>query len=1148
MGKNKKSRSRDRSEERTSKRLRKLEDKMEELTSGFAQIKDVMLRRSRSYSVSEEADVEGTGSGDDKSVEEVDASVEPSKAAEPPSNLQSQIPQVTIDEQQNIREGVSQPGESSAPEQESIKDKENESPWDLDADALRILGEEPVEEKPMLVLHSNVANRWKKYLSEGLRKEVKESLFEKYPRKGKLPFEPPILNEEVAGNLKESVLKRDKYFCTTQMLAGSALVALAPVIESLATLKDSDSIKRLEQVWDAAKLLIEIHKSQTVARRACILPTLSKQWATALEKREPDNFLFGEKLTEKVKEIKAMEKVGEEMKPTPPKKPYGYKIPFESTPIQTCPLPEKVWSDQELTNIQSEISELLMKGAMKEVEEVPGQFLSPFFLVPKTDGQQRFILNLKDLNKFINVEHFELEDLRSACNLLDRDIFMGTIDLKDVYFLIPVWKLHRKFLRFVVQGKLYEFVCLPFGLCTCPLTFTKVLKPVLNYLRLEGFLSVIYLDDFLCLGHSVEECMENLHHAINLLEKLGFIVNFKKSKLNPERRCKYLGFILDSSLMRVELPEEKKLAVQKQIKDLKKKSTIKIREFAKVIGSVVACCPAVEYGLLHCRSFEKAKIRALEKNRGYFDAVMTIPKSALTEWDWWLKTLPNASRKVRNNHYERTVYSDASLSGWGAFCEGESANGLWSLEERNLHINYLELKAALLALKCFAADLRGTDILMMVDNTTTMAYINKMGGVRYSGLHRLACELWNWCEVRKLWVYASYIPSEENVEADRSSRIDNSDAEWELADYAFEKIVKRFGKLEIDLFASRINTKCETYCSWKRDPVAYAFDAFTISWSDWIFYAFPPFAVTASSSGCKTYPGCREVISQALLSKGMPREAVETSLASLADSTSKNYNSTLKLWWKWNEGNGNPYEVSVEKILKFLAERFSDGIGHSAINSGASKIRPGRPKYESTWDVDPVLARLETWAPITELSLKKLTEKSLVLLALGTAHRCQTLALIKISNINIEESEIEIRISDKIKTSRPGAPQPVLRLPFFLNKPELCIARTLNQYISVTKDLREGTDSLFIALNKPHKAVKSETIARWIRTALESLGDDKRFTAHSTRHASTSRAQKRSVSIDEIKKVAGWSRNSEVFADFYHQRIVVLITDSPRRC
>ncbi|CAD6244799.1 GSCOCG00013479001-RA-CDS, partial [Cotesia congregata] len=245
-----------------------------------------------------------------------------------------------------------------------------------------------------------------------------------------------------------------------------------------------------------------------------------------------------------------------------------------------------------------------------------------------------------------------------------------------------------------------------------------------------------------------------------------------------------------------------------------------------------------------------------------------------------------------------------------------------------------------------------------------------------------------------------------------------------------------------------------------------------------------------------------------------------------ADSTLKNYNGTLKLWWNWNdESDGNLYEVSGEKILKFLTKRFGDGVDHSTINSaraalslissedvsnnplisrfvkGASKIRPGGrgPKYESTWDVDPVLAKLESWAPVEELSPKKLTEKLVVLLALGTAHRCQTLALIKISNIITSE--------------------------------------TLNQYVTVTKDLRGSNDSLFISLNKPYGAVKSETIARWIRSALESLGVDKRFTAHSTRHASTSRAHEKGVSIDEIKKVAGWSKNSKVFADFYHQPI-----------
>lgn len=82
-----------------------------------------------------------------------------------------------------------------------------------------------------------------------------------------------------------------------------------------------------------------------------------------------------------------------------------------------------------------------------------------------------------------------------------------------------------------------------------------------------------------------------------------------------------------------------------------------------------------------------------------------------------------------------------------------------------------------------------------------------------------------------------------NSEADRESRRLESETEHELSQEAFFKIVQTFGKPEIDLFASRANTKCRTYVSWKRDPGAIAVDAFTIPWKSYFFYAFPPFSI-----------------------------------------------------------------------------------------------------------------------------------------------------------------------------------------------------------------------------------------------------------------------------------------------------------------
>lgn len=70
----------------------------------------------------------------------------------------------------------------------------------------------------------------------------------------------------------------------------------------------------------------------------------------------------------------------------------------------------------------------------------------------------------------------------------------------------PFKEKNRKYLRFLWQDQIYEFQCLPFGLCTAPWIFTKIMKPVTNYLRSRGWLSVVYLDDWLFIGNSFDEC------------------------------------------------------------------------------------------------------------------------------------------------------------------------------------------------------------------------------------------------------------------------------------------------------------------------------------------------------------------------------------------------------------------------------------------------------------------------------------------------------------------------------------------------------------------------------------------------------------------------------------------------------------------
>ena len=118
-----------------------------------------------------------------------------------------------------------------------------------------------------------------------------------------------------------------------------------------------------------------------------------------------------------------------------------------------------------------------------------------------------------------------------------------------------------------------------------------------------------------------------------------------------------------------------------------------------------------------------------------------------------------------------------------------------------------------------------------------------MGGVKFKNLNKITHDIWSWCDERKIWIFVSYIGSSENVKADTESRRLEPETEFSLCSSAFRDIINSFGEPEIDLFASRTNTKCKLYVSWFQDPNSFTSDAFTISWKKYFFYAFPPFAI-----------------------------------------------------------------------------------------------------------------------------------------------------------------------------------------------------------------------------------------------------------------------------------------------------------------
>jgi len=233
----------------------------------------------------------------------------------------------------------------------------------------------------------------------------------------------------------------------------------------------------------------------------------------------------------------------------------------------------------------------------------------------------------------------------------------------------------------------------------------------------------------------------------------------------------------------------------------------------------------------------------LEANRNNFDTIMALSAELKEDFTWWKKNILSASAPMAEPVYDFEIFSDVSLTGWDVFCENLCSHGYWKAKELELHINLLEFMATFFGLKCFVSSRQRCNILLRLDNTTAIAYINHMRDSHCKGLSFLAREIWQWCEQRDIWITASYIRSKENVEADNESRRLQLEIEVELDDSAFQKIIEVFGQPEIDLFSSRANAKCFRYVSWRKDPSSFAIDAFTLEWKRFFFYAFLHFSV-----------------------------------------------------------------------------------------------------------------------------------------------------------------------------------------------------------------------------------------------------------------------------------------------------------------
>ena len=361
------------------------------------------------------------------------------------------------------------------------------------------------------------------------------------------------------------------------------------------------------------------------------------------------------------------------------------------------------------------------------------------------------------------------------------------------------------------------------------------------YLRETGYTIAGYIDDMLNIEDSAQECIENAHYSIKVFIFLGFTIHLIKSDLNPSKGKVFLGFIINSEYMIVENKVEKSEKVLSLCKKLLSQEKHTIRFVAKVVGTLISTFPAVKYGPLYYRNIDMCKNVALKQNNGKFSSKMSLNKLAKDELSWWINNIAGSFKEIYIQPPSTSIQTDASKTGWGAVWDKNRVHGHWNFEEQDQHINVLELRAILFAVKSFEIE-RNSHIKVLCDNTTAVQVINKMGTSHSPECNEVCSKIWTDAINRDYFISSTHIPGKFNPEADKESRKHISSMEWMLNPKKFDQIIKFFGITpNIDLFASRINYQIKPFASFRADPESAHVNSYLLCWSKYTFYAFPPF-------------------------------------------------------------------------------------------------------------------------------------------------------------------------------------------------------------------------------------------------------------------------------------------------------------------
>lgn len=504
----------------------------------------------------------------------------------------------------------------------------------------------------------------------------------------------------------------------------------------------------------------------------------------------------------------------------------------------------------------------------------------PMFVVTNSSGKQRVIFDARALNALLSpaAGSVRYESVRDA--LVDAAV-CTKLDVASAFRHVAVAEHHTRYLCFEVEGVLYRYKTLPFGVSWSPALFIRALAPAIARVRAllpAGARIVWYVDDLLILAPDANTLDAATATTINELLDSGWAVSPEKTYPYAFREIVFLGLTVDltGTTTALRVPQSKADRIRTDALLIAASTVVRAQLLQKLTGRlefVRIVLPQIGFLRRGLDAAVTDGLRALHAcvpvrpgERLHADLI-SIASAALKFTEARLTARDTADRR-----HLGTVYSDASAVGWGALwihpdapmldippeitsrtdLRAYTVGNLFSAHERTTSSGAREVRAITDAVR--ALGLRGGDVTWHSDATVAVSAISRWRS-KSNDVAEILLELWDLLLDLDLRVSVTHVfrDAELMPVADWLSRRGWRDlqAEWGVASADVAAICRRLGcgRPSADLFASSRNAIVHPYCSRWAEPGSMG-DAFFCEWASpgRLWWAFPPISQTSRFS------------------------------------------------------------------------------------------------------------------------------------------------------------------------------------------------------------------------------------------------------------------------------------------------------------